>query len=144
MSTDEDHLQLLSIFHYVLAGLAALFSLFPIVHLLLGIGIVSGTFPPKAGADAMPAFLGWFFIALASLFILCGLALALCLVVAGRYLVQRRGYVFCLIVAAFSCFAPPFGTVLGVFTIVVLMRPSVKELFGQRVPAVPAGQDAAI
>ena len=142
MSADEDHLRLLSIFHYVLAGLAALFSLFPIVHLLIGFGIVSGTFPPNAGAEAAPAFLGWFFIALASVFILCGMALAFCLLLAGRYLVQHRGYVFCLIVAAFSCFAPPFGTVLGVFTIIVLMRPSVKELFGQGVSAVPTGQGA--
>jgi hypothetical protein len=26
----------------------------------------------------------------------------------------------------------PFGTILGVFTIVVLMRPSVKALFGSK------------
>jgi hypothetical protein len=32
-------------------------------------------------------------------------------------------------VAALSCAFMPFGTVLGVFTIVVLVRPSVKQLF---------------
>jgi hypothetical protein len=31
--------------------------------------------------------------------------------------------------AAIACMLMPFGTVLGVFTIIVLMRPSVKELF---------------
>jgi hypothetical protein len=31
--------------------------------------------------------------------------------------------------AAISCIFMPFGTVLGVFTIIVLLRPSVKELF---------------
>jgi hypothetical protein len=138
MHSDEDHLRLLSIFHFVFAGLAGLFSLLPILHLLIGLGIITGTFPPGAGKDGLPAAFGWFFVALASFFILCGLTFAICLLVAGRYLIQHRGYLFCLIVAAFACLAPPFGTVLGVFTIIVLMRPSVKELFGQGVATVPA------
>ena len=39
--------------------------------------------------------------------------------------------------AATMCLFMPFGTVLGVFTIIVLMRPSVKPLFDQA--AGPAG-----
>ena len=31
--------------------------------------------------------------------------------------------------AGIECIFMPFGTVLGVFTIIVLMRPSMKELF---------------
>ncbi len=42
---------------------------------------------------------------------------------------------FCLIVAGIECLLMPYGTVLGVFTIMVLMRESVKERFG----ANPAG-----
>ena len=33
-------------------------------------------------------------------------------------------------VAAISCTFTPLGTVLGVFTLIVLFRPSVKTLFG--------------
>jgi len=33
--------------------------------------------------------------------------------------------------AGVECMFMPFGTVLGVFTIIVLMRPSVKEIFGR-------------
>ena len=46
-------------------------------------------------------------------------------------LARRRRYLYCLILAgvmAATCM--PFGTVLGVFTIIVLMRPSVKQAFG--------------
>jgi hypothetical protein len=51
--------------------------------------------------------------------------------VAGRSLARRKRYLFCLIVAGTMCvMCNPLGTVLGVFTIVVLLRPSVKELFG--------------
>ena len=32
MTRDEEHLRILSIFHYVVAGIVALFSLFPVIH----------------------------------------------------------------------------------------------------------------
>ena len=36
---------------------------------------------------------------------------------------------YCLVMAGIECLFMPFGTVLGVFTIIVLMRESVKEMF---------------
>ena len=45
---DDQHLQLLSIFHYVLAGITALCSLFPIFHFFMGVLMLSGAFE---GAD---------------------------------------------------------------------------------------------
>ena len=45
------------------------------------------------------------------------------------FLSQRRHYLYCMIIAALACTHTPLGTVLGIFTIFVLMRPSVKELF---------------
>ena len=48
----------------------------------------------------------------------------------GRGLAQRKRYMFCLVVACVECLFMPFGTVLGVFTIIVLSRDSVKALFG--------------
>jgi len=47
----------------------------------------------------------------------------------ARFLARRRHYLFCLVMAAIECAYMPFGTVLGVFTIIVLMRDSVKQLF---------------
>ena len=48
--------------------------------------------------------------------------------------------IFHYAVAAIACMFMPFGTVLGVFTIIVLMRPSVKERFapaGSSSPSAP-------
>ena len=59
------------------------------------------------------------------------------MVLAGRYLARRERYTFCLVVAGVECMFMPFGTVLGVFTIIVLSRPSVKDLFG----ALPAAAE---
>lgn len=130
MATNDDlqHLQLLSIFHYIVAGLAALFSLIPIVHFGLGIAMVTGRID---GSEPPPPFVGWFLIVIAAGIILLGMSFAVCIALTGRFLAQRAHYVFCFVMAAIECIFTPFGTVLGVFTILVLARPSVKELFGR-------------
>ncbi|PPT76927.1 hypothetical protein XaplCFBP3122_07800 [Xanthomonas arboricola pv. populi] len=133
-STDDlQHLKLLSIFHYVLAAITALFSLFPLIHLFMGIAIITGHLPmTNANADAPsmdPRLFGWFFVAFAAVFIGCGLTLAAFMAYAGRCIAQRRRHLLCLIVAGISCSFMPFGTVVGVFTLVVLLRPQVKALF---------------
>ncbi len=133
--TDEDasHLRLLSIFHYVVAAITGLFSLIPVLHLVMGLAMATGRLPVEtgtSGAQAIdPRLFGWFFVAFAGVFIACGLALAGFMAHAGRCLRQRRRYTMCLVVAAISCMMMPFGTVLGVFTLIVLMRPSVKAAF---------------
>jgi len=130
MNQDLEHLRLLSVFHYVLAVLAGLFSLFPVFYFGMGLAMVSGHFPDSHGGDETARFMGWFFVAFGAVWMLGSLAFAVCLWLAGRYLGQHRRYLFCLVMAAISCTFAPFGTVLGVFTILVLVRPSVKELFG--------------
>jgi hypothetical protein len=62
---------------------------------------------------------------------LYGFALTVCLVVAARSLAALRRYRFCFATACFACVFTPLGTALGVLTILVLVRPSVKELFAQ-------------
>ena len=65
----------------------------------------------------------------ASIAVIGGWTLAACIVTAGRFLAHRRHYLFCLVMAGIECVLMPFGTVLGVFTILVLVRESVKEVF---------------
>ena len=36
-NADTEHLKLLSIFHYVVGGMAVLFACFPIIHLVIGL-----------------------------------------------------------------------------------------------------------
>jgi hypothetical protein len=76
-----------------------------------------------------PPFLGWLFALVGGFAVLAGWIFAICLVMAGRFLSQRRRYLFCMVIAAIGCMFMPFGTVLGIFTIIILQRPSVKEQF---------------
>lgn len=137
MSYDRDHLKVLSIFHFILGGLAALAALFPVIHLALGIGLVGGFFPGEAlpAADSPELFVGWFFVVLASLLIVAFLAFAAMAIRAGANLANARGYDFCIAIACVECLIVPFGTMLGVISLVILLRPSVKQLFGVAPPA---------
>jgi hypothetical protein len=122
MNEDEQYLRLLSIFHYVVGGLAAFFACIPLIHFCIGVAMLI------LENDA-PTFFGLVFMVMSIVAITIGWVFAVCLIVAGKSLAKRKRYMFCLVMAAISCMFMPFGTVLGVFTIIVLMRPAVQELF---------------
>jgi hypothetical protein len=56
---------------------------------------------------------------------------AAALAIAGRLLTAHRGRTFCMWMAAVCCMAFPLGTMLGAFTLSVLNRQSVRDLFGK-------------
>ena len=131
MNQDREQLQLLAIFHYVVAGLGALCSFFPLLYTTIGVIFILAARhgPAKPGEDVPPEFLGWIFAVLGSLLFLMGIAMAICILIAGRSLSLRRRYSFAFVMACIECLFIPFGTILGVFTIVVLSRESVRALF---------------
>ena len=135
MNRDEEHLKLLAIFHYVVGGIAGLCALIPVIHLTIGLFLLLA---PRQmwgpGQSAPPAMLGLLFIIIAGAFIVVGLTLAGCVLAAGRFLARRKHHGFCLVVACLECMFMPLGTVLGVFTIIVLMREPVKLLFAPAPP----------
>jgi len=127
MDNDREQLTLLSIFHYIVAGIIGLFSCFPIFHLVLGLSMLFGAF--GHGPEAPPPVIGLFFAGFAGVIMVLDWSLAVVTAVSGYFLAKQRHRMFSLVVAGISTIFMPFGTILGVFTIVVLMRPSVRELF---------------
>lgn len=134
MDQDREQLRLLSLFHYVVGGLLGVFSLFPGIYVGLGLAMVfnPGSFDK---GNPPPPFVGWLFVVIGAVGILVGLTLTVLTLVAGRRLAKYRSHTYCLVVAALLCLFMPLGTVLGVFTLIVLMRPSVKQLFSA--PVIP-------
>jgi predicted membrane channel-forming protein YqfA (hemolysin III family) len=131
-ATDAQHLRLLSIFHYVLGGLTALLACFPLIHVGLGLAMLFSPefFHAKPGEQAPPQAIGWFFTCIGGFMFLVGQAMAVCTVLAGRFIARRKRYWFIFVMAGIECAFFPFGTVLGVFTIITLSRETVKGLFG--------------
>ena len=131
---DAKQLDLLSIFHYVVGGVMALFSCFPFIHVFMGLAIALGKFgeSPDPSAQTSDAIFGWIFVIMGSIFILLGWAVSICIIIAGKKLKRRRNRIFCMVVAGVECMFMPFGTVLGVFTLIALNKDSVKEAYAHQ------------
>ena len=132
MTQDEEHLGLLSIFHYIVGGIGCFFACMPLIHMGLGlVFILSPETFVENGGEAPPAFFGWLFFVMGLLFFLIGQAISICIIVSGRFLAKRKRYMYSFVLGCIECILFPFGTVLGIFTIIVLSRDSVKELYGR-------------
>lgn len=132
MEQNTENIRILSIFHYVLSGLVALISCVPIIHLTIGIVFIvlgnSNSFKTNDGEE-IPSFFGWIFVIIASLIILIGWTIAILIFKTGRFLSKRVNRTFCLVIAGFECIFIPYGTALGVFSLVTLTKESVRKLF---------------
>ncbi|MEM8550233.1 MAG: hypothetical protein AAGF10_05525 [Verrucomicrobiota bacterium] len=137
---DLKHLDQLALAHYIIGGLAVLFACFPLIHLAVGIGVLTGALPLDQAQDdngeSFPApFFGWLFTLIGGLFFILGQAIAISIILSGRFMNTHRRYLFSFITGCILCAIFPIGTVLGVFTVIVLSRDSVKVLYNQRTPS---------
>jgi hypothetical protein len=137
---DNEHIRLLSIFYYVLGAMAALWAFIPLIYVVIGMLFGVGFAANANDKDAAPlAFMGILFVVMGlCAFVLCA-AFAALKIYTGYCLAHRKNRVFCYIVAALSCLSMPFGTILGIFTFIVLARPTVAAQF-QRTTAEVAPQ----
>ncbi len=127
MSDDEKNLNLLAVFHYIIGGMTGFIFLFPLLHVFAGIAIVTNSYDQS---DVLvPYVFGWVLIIIGMSFCLLGWSLAIALLTAADRLRQRKSHRFCFVVACVECIMMPLGTVLGVFTILLLSKDSVKALF---------------
>jgi hypothetical protein len=176
---DAEHIKLLSIFHYVYAGLLAIGTLWPLIYVAMGLMFVSlpmsatsgpppptvgispatpaspATAPPSTGgsssAPASPSagslshgststsspaevkMFGWMFFGIGVVMALGFLVMATMNFLCGRFMSARRHRVFILVISGLNAMVFPIGTALGVFTFIVMLRPSVEGLFDGKV-----------
>jgi hypothetical protein len=125
---DVDQLNLLAIFHFVGAGLALVGLLFLGLHFLMFMTFMANA-PDPRGNRLPPAeffmFFRFFYVIAAAFFVSSGVLN----IMSGLFLRSRTHRMFSIVVAAINCMHMPIGTVLGAFTIVVLARDSVRELY---------------
>lgn len=131
LQRDDEHLRLLAIFFYISAALHAVLGCLPTLHVTIGLMMLlaPGNFGPSQGEDVFLRAIGLMFTIVAGAIILVSWALALANVLTGRFLSERRHLAFCRAVAIVECLFVPLGTLLGVFTLVVLTRPSIVAQF---------------
>ncbi len=124
-SQDDDHLRILSVLYYVLGGLMLMGGIGPLILIFVGVAILSSA----PGPYGPPPEVGWMPLGIGVGLGVFLVGLAACNIVVGYSLGQRKNYLFCFVIACLICINMPLGTILGVFTLLVLSRPSVKESF---------------
>jgi hypothetical protein len=132
---DANHLQLLEIGFYVSGVMTALrFLWFMLIAVFFTIGGVAASIAAhhaqNGSTDNPPPAIVFFIVAVIfGMIILLSLIFAGLEIYAGRCLKRREHPLLIQIVAALYCLSIPWGTALGVFTFMVLNRPSVRGLF---------------
>jgi hypothetical protein len=126
---DEEHLRLLMWAYYIWGGTIGFFSLFAVIYIGFGAMMAFGGFPASNNPANDPRLPGLLLLVGGSVFFILGVTFALLTFFAGRSIRDRRRRIFCQIIGGLNCLQVPFGTVMGVCSILVLNRPQVKLLF---------------
>jgi len=129
-SKDESDLNLLSILHYVWTGLLGCSSIGIVAYFVLIAGLVAST-PTHGTSTGHEAEAAGVVVVIGLVIGLFTLPMVILHLLAAQGLKRRTRYVLIMVMAGFSCLSMPLGTALGIWTFVVLGRPSVKSLFGR-------------
>lgn len=129
----SEKLRLLAIFHYVVGGLHALFSSFGLIHFCMGLFFLLNpkVFAESNGQSAPPEWFGLIFVLVGGGIVLTGWTLGFLTILSGRFIAQRKRRTFSLVMGCINCALMPFGTVLGVFTVLLLTRDDVRAVYGE-------------
>ncbi|MBV9877424.1 MAG: hypothetical protein JO025_22035 [Verrucomicrobia bacterium] len=128
LTTDVQQLNLLKLFHYIWGAFCCVWGLIGVAYVWIGESVLKHVerIPAK---ENIPLIFGQLFVT----FSVIGLVLlessgVLSLIAAGKF-GSRKGYRTCFVVSIVNCILMPVGTALGVFTLAVLNRTSIKALF---------------
>lgn len=125
----NNNLRTLEILHYVYGGLTTLGALAVLVIFNVGGAILRSEAIAAESGDAAPAIVGTVMGVVGWVIGLCVLLLAVLNFISGRNLGRRKGRTLSMVVAGIDCLNLPFGTALGIFTIIELSKEDVKRLY---------------
>ncbi len=149
-----DRLRLLSLGYYISGAIGAAFVSFLLIHffLFLGISFVPASqwntsaptprsaqyasptpfptaSPTSNSAQAPPAIMFRIFAGIIGLIIICGWTLGALTAYAGHCIKKRKHKLFIYVMAGINCIWIPYGTVLGIATILLFQWPEVQAEF---------------
>jgi hypothetical protein len=128
---DHEHLKLLAIFWYVWGGLMALGVCGSLVYVGLGVMMLLAPPPTNSPNDPPPEVLAGIFLGVGAVVLVLTIVMGGLSILTGRSLATQQRRTLCYVMAALACLSIPLGTVLGVFTFVVLGRPAVAQMFAR-------------
>ncbi len=131
----------LSIFHFVVAIISLACIFFPLIYLIVGISMEANYQmyePVSSGILNIPLGNGQTFTLTPSglprfggmvLVIVFLLIFAVCMMLAGIFILKKRHFFFCKVMSIVAFAFPIFGGILGVVSFLKLSQPSTRKLF---------------
>jgi hypothetical protein len=125
---DEEHLRLLALLHYVSGGITVAFGLFFAAWIAFA-GTLFALLPAGQAAARHPQGPPIVFFIAFGVFALIAIGYGVLEIISGRLMSLRHRWLFSFIVSLPRVLFIPYGTILTIFTLLVLDRPSVKNLY---------------
>ncbi|OGB62284.1 MAG: hypothetical protein A2Y94_00025, partial [Caldithrix sp. RBG_13_44_9] len=130
---DEEHLRLLSLFHFIKGGITAAFSLLGLLYFLfLGFIMKMGNrfnMSSDTYNEELPLQVMSYIFMIGGVIVLLFLLSGILQLVSGYYLKQKEYRLFSFIIGIIEILEVPYGTILGLMTLIVLSRDSVKRKY---------------
>jgi hypothetical protein len=129
---DEEHLRLLSLFHYIKGGITVGFSFFGLLYF---VGIV---FMMKVGSrenyrpNNFPTEFFSYLVVIVGVIVTFILVFGILQLLSAYYMRRGQNRIFSFVIGIIECLEIPYGTILGVVTIIVLSRYSVKQRYEEK------------
>lgn len=131
---DEEHLKLLVLFQRIYGIIVIVFSFLGIGYYMLFSFIFrlsqkSSHFALANYIQTPPEQFIHIFRIIIAVVILIGLIIGISNLVSAQFIKRRKYRIFSIVVACVDCISFPLGTILGVMTMIVLLRSSVIEYY---------------
>jgi hypothetical protein len=126
---DESDLRTLSILHYVWSALLGCSAIGVVGYFAMIGGIVANA--PSAGDPQGAQVAAGMMIVMGVVTFVLMIPLFILHLMAAAGLKKKTRYMLIMIMSGFACLSMPLGTALGIWTIITLSRPGVKQLFGR-------------
>ena len=131
---DGEHLRLLSVFHFIQGFLTIGVSLIFIFHFAL-FSFLTGFADQDTFGYGSDSEISYRMLSLIStlfgFFIIVGVTFGIMQILSAVFLQKSKNRTFSIIISAIEILITPYGTILGISSLYVLNRDSVKELYSK-------------
>jgi hypothetical protein len=135
---DEEHLKLLSLFHLIKGGITAAFSFLGLLYFLfLGFIMKMGSrfnMSSDSYYKEIPVKIMSYIFTIVGVIVLLVLLAGILQLISGYYLRRKEYRLFSFIIGIIEILEVPYGTILGLMTIIVLSKESVKRKYNKTIP----------
>ena len=131
---DNEHLKLLSLFHYIFGGIILAYAFFIILQFIflfyfLETFLRNSSFNTFTSNNDFDPLIFKFILYIGIAFFIIMLIGGILEILSGKFIKARKNRTFSYIIAILNLLSIPYGSILGIMTLTVLGRNTIKEMY---------------